>query len=135
VFQKLVSSRAQDHHGFFILNAFVEALPLPAWADKLPAIWGILFQRLQSSKTTKFSKCFVVFISLLAAKHGVVAVTESMAKVQPGIFEMVLTGVVTEAIANISGTGGGEGCRRRGGQVSDGVPRGAGAGHRLGQAC
>jgi len=104
VFQKLVSSRAQDHHGFFILNAFVEALPLPAWADKLPAIWGILFQRLQSSKTTKFSKCFVVFISLLAAKHGVVAVTESMAKVQPGIFEMVLTGVVTEAIANISGT-------------------------------
>ena len=29
---------------------------------------------------------------------------------------------------------GGEGCRRRGGQVSDGVPRGAGAGHRLGQA-
>ena len=45
-----------------------------------------------------------MFISLLAAKHGVVAVTESMAKVQPGIFEMVLTGVVTEAIANISGT-------------------------------
>ena len=103
VFQKLVSSRAQDHHGFFILNAFVEALPLAAWADKLPAVWGILFQRLQSSKTTKFSKCFVVFLSLLAAKHGVPSVTESMSKVQPGIFEMVLTGVVADAIANISG--------------------------------
>ena len=40
VFQKLASSRAQDHQGFFILNAFVECLDLRAWADNLPACVG-----------------------------------------------------------------------------------------------
>jgi exportin-2 (importin alpha re-exporter) len=103
VFQKLVASRAQDHQGFFILNAFVECLPLDAWAGHLPAIWGILFQRLQGSRTVKFTKCLVVFISLLAAKHSPAVVSESMAKVQPGIFEMVMKGVACDAIPTVAG--------------------------------
>ena len=103
VFQKLVSSRAQDHQGFFILNALVECLALPAWIDHLPAVWSILFSRLQSSKTVKFTKSLVVFTSLLAAKHGAITVSETMSKVQPGIFEMVLTGVVADAISSIAG--------------------------------
>ena len=103
VFQKLASSRAQDHQGFFILNAFVECLDLRAWADNLPAVWGILFSRLQSSKTAKFVKCLVVFTSLLCAKHGAGVVSESMSKVQPGVMEMLLTGVFADAIGSISG--------------------------------
>jgi exportin-2 (importin alpha re-exporter) len=103
VFQKLAASRAQDHQGFFILNAFVECLALPAWIDHLPAVWGILFSRLQTSKTVKFTKSLVVFISLLGSKHGAAVVSESMAKVQPGVFEMVLTGVVADAIGSIAG--------------------------------
>jgi exportin-2 (importin alpha re-exporter) len=103
VFQKLVSSRAQDHQGFFILNALVECLPLEAYEGHLPAIWGILFQRLQSAKTQKFVKCLVVFTSLLVAKRGVDAARRSMAEVQPGIFEMILCGVYADAVATISG--------------------------------
>ena len=103
VFQKLASSRAQDHQGFFILNAFVECLDLRAWADNLPRAWGILFSRLQSSKTAKFVKCLVVFTSLLCAKHGAGVVSESMSKVQPGVMEMLLTGVFADAIGSISG--------------------------------
>ena len=104
VFQKLVSSRAQDHQGFFILNALVECLPLEAYEGHLPAIWGILFQRLQSAKTQKFVKCLVVFTSLLVATRGVDAARRSMAEVQPGIFEMILCGVYVDAVATISGT-------------------------------
>ena len=103
VFQKLVSSRAQDHQGFFVLNALVSSLALPAWIDQLPAVWGILFQRLQTSKTTKFVRCLVVFVSSLAVKHGPSVVADTMAKVQPGIFEMVLAGPIADAVGGITG--------------------------------
>ena len=103
VFQKLVSSRAQDHQGFFVLNALVSSLALPAWIDQLPAVWGILFQRLQTSKTTKFVRCLVVFVSSLAVKHGPSVVADTMSKVQPGIFEMVLAGPIADAVGGITG--------------------------------
>tara|TARA_B110000977_G_scaffold100003_1_gene131240 strand:+ start:15818 stop:18799 length:2982 start_codon:yes stop_codon:yes gene_type:complete len=103
VFQKLAASRAQDHQGFFILNAFVECLPLAAWVAFLPSIWSVLFQRLQSSKTVKFTKCLVVFICVLCARHGTSTVSDSMAKVQPGIFEMLMKGVVCDAVPTVSG--------------------------------
>ena len=67
-----------------------------------PRGW-ILFSRLQSSKTAKFVKCLVVFTSLLCAKHGAGVVSESMSKVQPGVMEMLLTGVFADAIGSISG--------------------------------
>ena len=103
VFQKLVASRAQDHQGFFILNAFAECLPLAAWKTHLPAVWGVLFSRLQTSKTPKFTKCLVVFTCLLAAKHGPACVEETMAAVQPGIFEMIVKSVLTEAAPAVAG--------------------------------
>ena len=53
VFQKLLSSKAHDHEGFYIVNAIVESLPLPAYAQFLPSIWTLMFQRLSSSKTPK----------------------------------------------------------------------------------
>jgi exportin-2 (importin alpha re-exporter) len=103
VFQKLVASRAQDHQGFFILNAFAECLPLAGWKTHLPAVWGVLFSRLQTSKTPKFTKCLVVFTCLLAAKHGPACVEETMAAVQPGIFEMIVKSVLTEAAPAVAG--------------------------------
>jgi|Transcript_930 exportin-2 (importin alpha re-exporter) len=103
VFQKLVSSKAQDHQGFYILNSFVESLALEAWADHLPTIWSILFQRQQASRTPKFSKSLIVFTCALCVKHGVGSVMDSMNKVQQGIFEMILENVVAADIGNVSG--------------------------------
>lgn len=103
VFQKLAASRAQDHQGFFILNALAECLPLDAWRAHLPAVWGVLFQRLQTSKTAKFTKCLVVFTCLLCAKHGPGCVEETTAAVQPGIFEMLVKSVVAPAAPSVSG--------------------------------
>ena len=103
VFQKLVSSKAQDHQGFYILNSFVESLALEAWASYLPTIWSILFQRQQASRTAKFSSCLVVFTSALCVKHGPSSVIDSMNKVQPGIFDMILDNVISAEIAGVTG--------------------------------
>jgi len=103
VFQKLVSSKAQDHQGFYILNSFVESLALEAWANNLPTIWSILFQRQQTSRTPKFSKCLVVFTCALCVRHGVASVMDSMNKVQQGIFDMIIENVIAVDIGNVSG--------------------------------
>lgn len=103
VFQKLVSSKAQDHQGFYILNSFIESLALDAWAQFLPTIWSILFQRQQTSKTPKFSRSLVVFTCALCVKHGPSSVIDSMNKVQPGIFDMILENVVAPEIAGVIG--------------------------------
>ncbi len=47
MFQKLLSSKAHDHEGFYILNALFETLELAAYESFLPTIWQLLFLRLQ----------------------------------------------------------------------------------------
>ena len=63
----------------------------------------MLFQRLQTSKTAKFTKCLVVFTCLLCAKHGPGCVEETTAAVQPGIFEMLVKSVVAPAVPSVAG--------------------------------
>ena len=55
--QKLLSSKAHDHEGFYIINAVVEGLPLPAYEQFLPTVFTLMFQRLSSSKTQKVCVC------------------------------------------------------------------------------
>ena len=90
---KLISSKAHDHQGFYILNAFAKSLDLSVWSEHLPTIWQVLFQRLQSGKTPKFCRGFVVFLSVLVAKRGAEAAVSSMATVQAGIHEMILSNI------------------------------------------
>ena len=53
VFQRLVASRANDHFAFQILNALTEHLEAEVLAEYIKQILYLLFQRLNSSKTTK----------------------------------------------------------------------------------
>eukprot|EP00198_Chlamydomonas_reinhardtii_P002761 XP_001692097.1 cellular apoptosis susceptibility protein [Chlamydomonas reinhardtii] len=103
VFQKLLSSKAHDHEGFYIVNAIVESLPLPAYAQFLPSIWTLMFQRLSSSKTPKFCRFFVVFLALFICKHGPAAAAEQLDKVQPGILFMLLGQVWLPALPGVDG--------------------------------
>ena len=102
VFQKLVSSKAHDHQGFYILNAFAKSLELSVWGAHLATIWQVLFQRLQTSKTPKFCRGFVVFLSVLVAKRGPEAATTSMATIQPGIHEMILQNIFSIESAKVA---------------------------------
>lgn len=76
--------QAHDHEGFYILNTLLEFADLNALAQYLGAIWGVLFTRLQSTKTPKFVRSLTVFVGLFAAKHSPAALEESINKVQPG---------------------------------------------------
>jgi exportin-2 (importin alpha re-exporter) len=49
-------------------------------------LWGLLFDRLQNSRTPKFVRSFIVFLALFICKHGVVFVASSVDAVQAGLF-------------------------------------------------
>ncbi|GFR48907.1 hypothetical protein Agub_g10856 [Astrephomene gubernaculifera] len=103
VFQKLLSSRAHDHEGFYIVNAIVESLPLPAYEQYLPSVWTLMFQRLSGTKTPKFCRFFSVFLALFICKHGPAAACQQLDKVQPGIMYMLLQQVWLPTLASIEG--------------------------------
>ena len=49
-------------------------------------VWDLLFKRLQSAKTAKYVRCFLVFISHFVWRFGAPATAASADTVQPGIF-------------------------------------------------
>ncbi len=53
-------------------------------------IWRLLFQRLQTAKTARFVRGFLVFLSHYVVKRGPAALQASTDTVQPGIFLVIL---------------------------------------------
>lgn len=90
IFNRLVSSPNTDEQGFYVLNTVIENLGYDVIAPYMGHIWAALFMRLERSRTAKFLKCFVIFMSLLLVKHGSTNLVESMNAVQPNIFLVIL---------------------------------------------
>ncbi|CAD7697690.1 unnamed protein product [Ostreobium quekettii] len=103
VFQKLLSSKQLDHHGFYILNAIFEHLPISPLEKYIHTIWTMLFSRLMKSKTTKYVKSFLVFMALFICKHGPVKVMETIENVQQGLYKMILEQVWLPSLMWIRG--------------------------------
>uniref|UniRef100_A0A3B4C910 Exportin-2 n=1 Tax=Pygocentrus nattereri TaxID=42514 RepID=A0A3B4C910_PYGNA len=103
VFQKLIASKANDHQGFYLLNSIVEHMPPESITQYRKQIFILLFQRLQSSKTTKFIKSFLVFINLYCVKYGAIALQEIFDDIQPKMFGMVLEKIVIPEVQKVSG--------------------------------
>ncbi|CAI7733044.1 unnamed protein product [Closterium sp. NIES-53] len=101
VFQKLIASKHSDHQGFFILNTVVEHLDHAALAPFVPTIWNLLFYRLQNSRTPKFVRGLLIFLSLFLVKHGVAPVVASVNAVQPGLFLQITAGVWAPGLPSI----------------------------------
>ena len=53
-------------------------------------VWRILFQRLQAARTKKYTAGLLTFLSWLVCKQGAPAVQNSVDRVQPGLFRMLL---------------------------------------------
>ena len=96
VFQKLVASKAHDHEGFYILNSIVECMRLDSFRPYIGTVWTLLFRRMQSSRTPKFTRCLCIFVSIFVCVHGVSVVADSIEGVQQGLFAM-LVGTIFEA--------------------------------------
>lgn len=56
----------------------------------MPTIWGLLFSRLQSSRTAKFTRSLLLFLALFVCKRGAQVVADSIDAVQQGLTAMIL---------------------------------------------
>ena len=94
IFQKLVASKTNDHEGFNLLQSMIEFMPHEVMNQYNSGIFKLLFQRLTSSKTTKFIKSFLVFISFFTYHYNGSILQEMCDSIQPNLFGMVLDRLV-----------------------------------------
>ena len=103
VFQKLIASKLHDHEGFYIIDALIEHLDLAALSEYLPHIWTLLFQRLQTARTTKFVKSFLLFVGLFIITQGAQATLASIEAVQQGLSAVLLEQVWIPNFQSVQG--------------------------------
>ncbi|KAJ8681341.1 hypothetical protein QAD02_017128 [Eretmocerus hayati] len=103
VFQKLIASRANDHEGFLLIQAIIEHFPPDALQPYINQIFVLLFQRLSSSKTTKFVKNLIVFFSYYIIRYGANNLVTIIDSIQPQMFGMVIERVIIADMQKVSG--------------------------------
>lgn len=96
VFQKLIASKMNDHEGFYLLQSMVEHLPAEALSNYTKQVFVVLFQRLTSSKTTKYIKSLLVFFFVYTIKNGGSALIAMIDGIQPGMFGMVCDSLIVK---------------------------------------
>jgi len=106
VFQKLIASKTNDHEGFNLLQSMVEHLPAEALSNYIKQVFTVLFQRLTSSKTTKYIKSLLVFFFVYTIKNGGSALIAMIEGIQPGMFGMVCDSLIVKDgnVQKISGS-------------------------------
>jgi len=103
VFQRLIASKSNDHYAFNILNSLTEYLPPAVFSEYIKQVLFLLFQRLNSSKTTKFVKNMLVFLSLYAYKYNSNTLFELIDTLQQGMSVMVLEKLFIADLQKVSG--------------------------------
>ncbi|KAL0486534.1 exportin [Acrasis kona] len=96
VFQSLLGSKQNDQYGLRLLDAIINHVPTYVVAPYLNTIFNLLFRRLSNKRTAKFEKLFVIFISLIAIKHGASSLVNVIQAVDAALFDrMVMVFLVT----------------------------------------
>lgn len=103
VFQKMIASKANDHEGFYLLQNLISYFPRDDLVQIMPQIFTLLFQRLSSSKTTKFVKCLIVLFSFYATKIGTAELIQLIDGIQNQMFGMVCQRVFVTDLNKVSG--------------------------------
>ncbi|KAK1138134.1 hypothetical protein K0M31_002618 [Melipona bicolor] len=103
VFQKLIASKANDHEGFLLLQSIIEYFAPNILEPYMKQIFILLFQRLSSSKTTKFVKGLIVFFAYYIIRYGSNSLVTIIDEIQPRMFGMVLERVLIVDMQKISG--------------------------------
>jgi exportin-2 (importin alpha re-exporter) len=103
VFQKLLASRSNDHEGFGLLQTMVEHMDPQVLNPFMKQVFRLMFQRIQSSKTTKLVKCVLVFFFFFATKYGAPCLIQTIDSIQAKMFGMVLDRLLPE-VQKVSGT-------------------------------
>lgn len=104
IFQKKFNkSKVHDHEGFYLLEAIVENLAITDFEVYLPEIFKEIFGRFSTNKTLKYTKGFIVFLSLFIAKHGPSTVISRIDAIQANMFAMVLNSLYIDNVAKVNG--------------------------------
>lgn len=92
IFDTLVQSKATVEQGFYVLNTVIESLDYAVIDRYISHIWAALFRELQvqHKRTVKLIKSLLIFMSLFLIKHGPSNLVDTMNRVQPGIFTVIL---------------------------------------------
>ncbi|ESO05215.1 hypothetical protein HELRODRAFT_99097 [Helobdella robusta] len=102
IFQKLLASRSNDHFGMQLLNTMLVHVPHNDMEKYIHQVFLLLFQKLTSSKTTKYVKCVLVFFSLFIVKFSAAVFIEMVDKIQAKMFTMVLEKLYIAETAKIT---------------------------------
>ncbi|ODQ80195.1 hypothetical protein BABINDRAFT_166560 [Babjeviella inositovora NRRL Y-12698] len=104
VFQKLISSKVNDVHGFELLETILINVPVAVLQPFLKQVAMVLLQRLQTSKTEKFVRKLTVFVASLAVlpNLGPDFAVQFLDEVQPGVFGQVYLSFVLPTSASIA---------------------------------
>ncbi|XP_052087731.1 exportin-2-like isoform X2 [Mytilus californianus] len=104
VFQKLIASKANDHEGFYLLNSIIQHMPKEVVSQYVKNIFILLFQRLSSSKTTKYIKSLLLFFCLFAIQYGADALIQNVDGIQANMFGMVIEKLFLQDLQKVSGS-------------------------------
>ncbi|XP_056631908.1 exportin-2 [Diorhabda sublineata] len=104
VFQKLIASKTNDHEGFYLMQSLIQHLPIEALTPYHKQIFFLLFQRLSSSKTTKYIINLIVFFSLYIVKYSAKELIAIIDGIQAQMFGMVLEKLFITELQKVAGT-------------------------------
>lgn len=94
VFQQLISSKAHDHEGFYLLRILAENIPNEIFQIHKKSIFIILLQRLSLTKTIKYIKGLAVFLCFYAIHFGVSDLTSLLDSLQNKLFLQIVEKVL-----------------------------------------
>ncbi|XP_052743189.1 exportin-2 [Bicyclus anynana] len=103
VFQKLIASKTNDHEGFYLIQTILFKFGESVMQPYTKQIITLLFQRLSSSKTTKYIRGLIAFLGFFAAHYGADALVDIVDSVQANMFAMYVERVLVPDVQKVSG--------------------------------
>ncbi|RDI87514.1 hypothetical protein Vi05172_g2544 [Venturia inaequalis] len=85
IFQKLITTRAHESHGFDLLEAVVGTFSAEVLAPYFPTIISLMLARLSNSKTENFTSRFVRFYHFVSARDDKGLGTDYFIKTSDGV--------------------------------------------------
>ncbi|KAJ0171405.1 hypothetical protein K1T71_012955 [Dendrolimus kikuchii] len=103
VFQKLIASKTNDHEGFFLIQTMLYKFGESVMQQYTKQIMTLLFQRLSSSRTTKYVRGLIAFLGFYASHFGADNLIDLVDSVQANMFAMYVERVLIPDLQRVSG--------------------------------
>lgn len=104
VFQKLIASKTNDHEGFYLIQTMLYKFGQSVMQPYTKQIMTLLFQRLSSSKTTKYIRGLIAFLGFYAVQFGADPLIDLIDSVQTNMFAMYVERVLVSELQRVTGT-------------------------------